>query len=262
MPDSGVIDIGESVKFGYYSQQGLKFDESMKVIDVVTNIAEHVDFGNGQVLSASQFLQHFLFAPAVQHNFVSRLSGGERRRLYLCTILMQMPNFLILDEPTNDLDIVTLGVLEEYLASFNGCLIVVSHDRYFMDRVIDHLLIFAGDGYIKEFSGNYTDYVDWKLAHDAHKRSLEMEAKPKSKNEVVEPKKVEKTRKLSYKETKEFEEIERDMPKLEAEKTELELVMSSGVTDVEELTIMANRVAELIAAIDEKSMRWLELSEV
>ena len=261
MPDGGVIDIGESVRFGYYSQQGLKFDDNIKVIDVVTNIAEHIDLGDGRVLSASQFLQHFLFAPAVQHNFVSRLSGGERRRLYLCTILMQMPNFLILDEPTNDLDIVTLGVLEEYLSNFKGCLMVVSHDRYFMDRVVDHLLIFAGNGYIKEFSGNYTDYVDWKKAYEIQKRQLELDAKPK-REEVQQPKRVESVRKLTYKESKELESLEVEIPKLETERAELEQTMSSGITDVDELMVMANRVAELIEMVDEKSMRWLELSEV
>ncbi len=256
-PDSGVIEVGESVRFGYYSQQGLTFDENEKVIDVVTAIAEEVRLGDGRRMSASQFLQYFLFTPETQYSFVARLSGGERRRLYLCTILMQSPNFLVLDEPTNDLDIVTLGVLEEYLQSFKGCLIVVSHDRYFMDKVADHLLVFCGDGQIKDFPGNYSDYIEWKRDYEAARRAEESKPKP-----TAEPHRVSAVRKLSYKEKCEMESLEAEIPQLEAEKAALESELSSGTLTVAELTAKSQRIADLIALIDEKSMRWLELSEI
>lgn len=253
-PDSGTIDVGESVRFGYYSQQGLDFDENAKVIDVVTEIAEQIVLGDGRVLSASQFLQHFLFAPDTQHNFVSKLSGGERRRLYLCTILMQSPNFLVLDEPTNDLDITTLTVLEEYLSSYKGCLMVVSHDRYFMDKVVDHLLVFSGDGNIKEFAGNYTDYIDWKRDFDAAKRA-ELSEKKSKETQQQPSRKSEQVRKLSFKEKREMEQLEAEIPMLEAEKSALEQEMNSGTLSVEQLTNHGKRIGELIDLIDEKSMR-------
>ncbi|MDL2208385.1 ABC-F family ATP-binding cassette domain-containing protein, partial [Parabacteroides sp. OttesenSCG-928-O15] len=263
-PDSGHFDIGETVRFGYYSQEGLRFDESMKVIDVVQDIAEFVDLGNGQKLSVSQFLNYFLFTPDRQHNYVHKLSGGEKRRLYLCTVLMRNPNFLVLDEPTNDLDIVTLNVLEEYLRNFKGCAIVVSHDRYFMDKVVDHLLVFRGNADIKDFPGNYSQYRDWKEEQDRLEREAEAarqaQAKPaQEKNNRPEKEVVKK--KLTYKEQKEFEALEADIPALEAEKEALETAMSSGTLSNEELLEKSARITEVIEAIDEKTMRWLELSE-
>ncbi|MDL2245649.1 ABC-F family ATP-binding cassette domain-containing protein [Parabacteroides sp. OttesenSCG-928-J18] len=263
-PDSGHFDIGETVRFGYYSQEGLHFDESMKVIDVVQDIAEFVDLGNGQKLSVSQFLNYFLFTPDRQHNYVHKLSGGEKRRLYLCTVLMRNPNFLVLDEPTNDLDIVTLNVLEEYLRNFKGCAIVVSHDRYFMDKVVDHLLVFRGNADIKDFPGNYSQYRDWKEEQDRLEREAEAarqtQAKPaQEKNNRPEKEVVKK--KLTYKEQKEFEALEVDIPALEAEKEALETAMSSGTLSNEALLEKSARITEVIDAIDEKTMRWLELSE-
>ncbi|MFR9672544.1 MAG: ABC-F family ATP-binding cassette domain-containing protein, partial [Rikenellaceae bacterium] len=259
-PDSGKIDIGQTVRFGYYSQAGITFDDNAKVIDVVTDIAETIDLGDGNRVTASQFLQHFLFDPKVQHNYVGRLSGGERRRLYLCTILMQNPNFLILDEPTNDLDIMTLQVLEEYLASFSGCVIVVSHDRYFMDKVADHLLVFEGDGRIKDFPSSYTDYLVWRelKSQQEHQNSApasqpkRVESKPNNNNAV---------KKLSFNEKRELETIEKQIPEMEAEKAALEVELSSGTLSVEQLTLKSQRISELIDLIDEQSMRWLELSE-
>lgn len=261
-PDKGGFDIGETVKFGYYSQDGLKFDEQMKVIDVVQNIAEVIDLGNGSKLTASQFLQHFLFPPEKQHNFVCKLSGGEKRRLYLCTVLITNPNFLVLDEPTNDLDIVTLNILEEYLQQFKGCVIVVSHDRYFMDKVVDHLLAFQGNARIKDFPGNYTQYREWKEVQELLEKEKEQAAKPKEeKVQQVQPKNDEK-KKLSFKEKREFEELDALIPQLEEEKANLENELSSGTLSTDELLQKSNRISQLIEAIEEKTMRWLELSEL
>lgn len=261
-PDKGSFNIGETVKFGYYSQDGLKFDEQMKVLDVIQNIAEVIDLGNGNRLTASQFLQHFLFAPEKQHNFVYKLSGGEKRRLYLCTVLITNPNFLVLDEPTNDLDIVTLNILEEYLQHFKGCVIVVSHDRYFMDKVVDHLLAFQGNAQIKDFPGNYTDYREWKEVQDSLEKEKIQAAKPKEeKPQTVQPKTEEK-KKLSYKEKREFEELDVLIPKLEEEKSQIEEELSSGALSTDELLAKSNRISELINEIDEKTMRWMELSEL
>ena len=263
-PDSGVIDIGETVRFGYYSQQGLEFDDSMRVIDVVTAIAEQVELGDGRRMSASQLLLHFLFTPETQYNYVARLSGGERRRLYLCTVLMQSPNFLVLDEPTNDLDIVTLGILEEYLQAFRGCVIVVSHDRYFVDKVADHLLVFCGGGELRDFAGTYSEYVAWKREYEAARRAEAAQARPKpqaAKTQAAKTQAAEAVpRKLSFNEKRELEALETEIPALEAEKAALEASLSSGTLPVEELTAQSRRIAELIASIDEKTMRWLELS--
>ena len=261
-PDKGGFDIGETVKFGYYSQDGLKFDEQMKVLDVVQNIAEVIDLGNGSRLTASQFLQHFLFPPEKQHNFVYKLSGGEKRRLYLCTVLITNPNFLVLDEPTNDLDIVTLNILEEYLQQFKGCVIVVSHDRYFMDKVVDHLLAFQGSARIKDFPGNYTQYREWKEVQELLEKEKEQAAKPKEeKVQQVQPKNDEK-KKLSFKEKREFEELDALIPQLEEEKANLENELSSGTLSTDELLQKSNRISQLIEEIEEKTMRWLELSEL
>ena len=263
-PDSGRFDVGETVRFGYYSQDGLQFDEQMKVIDVVQNIAEYVDLGDGKKMGVSQFLNYFLFSPEKQHNYVFKLSGGEKRRLYLCTVLMRSPNFLVLDEPTNDLDIVTLNVLEEYLRNFKGCAIVVSHDRYFMDKVVDHLLVFRGNADIKDFPGNYTQYREWKEVQD----QLEKEAEAARRAEIAptmektsRPEKEQK-KKLTFKERKEFEALEVEIPLLEAEKAELETAMSSGTLSNDELLAKSERIATVIEEIDEKTMRWLELSEL
>lgn len=256
-PDSGTLDIGETVRFGYYSQDGLQFNEQMKVIDVITDIAEVIELGNGKRLTASQFLQHFLFTPETQHSYVYKLSGGERRRLYLCTVLMKNPNFLVLDEPTNDLDIVTLQVLEEYLKSFKGCVIVVSHDRYFMDKVVDHLLVFKGQGDIRDFPGNYSDYRDWKLAKAEHDKE---EAKPKE--EKTQRVRLNDKRRMTFKEKKEFEQLEKDIAALEAEKTQIEEALCSGTLSVDELTEKSKRLPALNDELDEKTMRWLELSEI
>lgn len=261
-PDKGNFDIGETVKFGYYSQDGLKFDEQMKVLDVIQNIAEVIDLGNGNRLTASQFLQHFLFPPEKQHNFVYKLSGGEKRRLYLCTVLITNPNFLVLDEPTNDLDIVTLNILEEYLQQFKGCVIVVSHDRYFMDKVVDHLLAFQGNAKIKDFPGNYTEYREWKEIQEAIEKEKEQAAKPKEdKPQIASPKNDDK-KKLSFKEKREFEELDSLIPKLEEEKEKLENELSSGTLSTDELLSKSSRISELIDEIDEKTMRWMELSDL
>lgn len=256
-PDSGTLEIGETVRFGYYSQDGLQFDEQMKVIDVVQDIAEVIELGDGRRLTASQFLQHFLFTPETQHSYVYKLSGGERRRLYLCTVLMRNPNFLVLDEPTNDLDIVTLQVLEEYLKNFKGCVIVVSHDRYFMDKVVDHLLVFKGQGDIRDFPGNYSDYRDWKLAKAEHEKE---QSKPKE--EKTERVRLNDKRKLSFKEKKELEQLEKDIAALEEEKKRLEEMLCSGTLSVAELTETSKRLPVLGDELDEKTMRWLELSEI
>ncbi len=249
------------MKFGYYSQDGLQFDEQMKVLDVIQNIAEVIDLGNGNKLTASQFLQHFLFPPEKQHNFVYKLSGGEKRRLYLCTVLITNPNFLVLDEPTNDLDIVTLNILEEYLQQFKGCVIVVSHDRYFMDKVVDHLLAFQGQAKIKDFPGNYTQYREWKEIQEALEKEKEQQTKPKEeKPQSAVPKQDEK-KKLSFKERREFEELDTLIPKLEEEKANIEAELSSGILSSDDLITKSNRIGELIDEIDEKTMRWMELSE-
>ncbi len=259
-PDSGTIDIGETVRFGYYSQEGLVFDEQMKVIDAVRNIAEVIDLGNGKKLTASQFLQHFLFAPDVQHNYIGKLSGGERRRLYLCTVLMRNPNFLVLDEPTNDLDIVTLNVLEEYLHSFKGCVIVVSHDRYFMDKVVDHLLVFNGQADIRDFPGNYTQYRCWKDEQTRVRKEAETKSSS-SEDKAVRIRTGEK-RKMTFKERLEFERLEEEISVLEEEKKAMEEALCSGMLSVEELTEKSKRLPGLTELIEEKTMRWLELSEI
>lgn len=256
-PDSGTLDIGETVRFGYYSQEGLQFNEQMKVIDVITDIAEVIELGNGKRLTASQFLQHFLFTPETQHSYVYKLSGGERRRLYLCTVLMRNPNFLVLDEPTNDLDIVTLQVLEEYLQNFKGCVIVVSHDRYFMDKVVDHLLVFKGQGDIRDFPGNYSDYRDWKLAKAEHEKEA---AKPKE--EKTQRVRLNDKRRMTFKERKEFEQLEKEIAALEEEKKQIEEALCSGTLSVDELTEKSKRLPLLNGELDEKTMRWLELSEI
>ena len=260
-PDSGKFDIGDTVRFGYFSQEGLQFDDQMKVIDVVKDIAEYIDMGGGKHFSASQFLQYFLFTPEQQHNYVYKLSGGERRKLYLCTVLMKNPNFLVLDEPTNDLDIVTLQILEEYLQDFPGCVIVVSHDRYFMDKVVDHLLVFKGDGDIQDFPGNYTQYRSWiQLQPNQPKESKEIKVEKEVK--TTSDNNTQQKRKLTYKEKRELEQLEIDIEKLETEQRELEEALCSGTLSVEELTEKSKRLPILKEELDEKSMRWLELSEI
>ncbi|MDR3140931.1 MAG: ABC-F family ATP-binding cassette domain-containing protein [Tannerellaceae bacterium] len=260
-PDKGRFDIGETVKFGYYSQNGLQFDEQMKVIDVVQGIAEYVDLGDGKRLGVSQFLNYFLFTPEKQHNYVFKLSGGEKRRLYLCTVLMRNPNFLVLDEPTNDLDVVTLNVLEEYLCNFKGCVIVVSHDRYFMDKVADHLLVFRGNANVKDFPGNYTQYRDWKDAQEQAEKDAETNRKKLSPAPDKPIRKETEKKKLTFRERKEFETLEADVARLETEKAELETAMSSGALNGDDLLARSERIARVISEIDEKTMRWLELSE-
>jgi len=266
-PDSGSFDIGETVVFGYYSQDGLAFDDQMKVLDVVQNIAEEVNLGNGKKMSASQFLQHFLFTPETQHNYVYKLSGGEKRRLHLCTVLMQNPNFLVLDEPTNDLDIVTLNVLEEYLQSFKGCVIVVSHDRYFMDKVVDHLMVFKGNAELKDFPGNYTDFREWNELMEEQEREDKKLLEQKNKSQDTKTKQQEVTmpapqkRKLSFKEKQEFEALEKEIPALEQQKAEIESKLASGELSSDEIIKASQRHAEINDSIDEKTMRWLEMSE-
>lgn len=259
--DSGTLDIGETVRFGYYSQEGLQFDEQMKVIDVVQAIAEVIELGNGKRLTASQFLQHFLFTPETQHSYVYKLSGGERRRLYLCTVLMRNPNFLVLDEPTNDLDIVTLNVLEEYLRNFKGCVIVVSHDRYFMDKVVDHLLVFNGQGDIRDFPGNYTQYREWKENRVHLEKKKEKQVSQPHEEKTVKIRQDGK-RRMSFKEKREFEQLEQDIATLEAEKKVLEEALCSGGLSIDELTEKSKRLPLVSDLIDEKTMRWLELSEL
>ena len=254
--DSGTWDIGSTVRFGYYAQTGLKFDEGKKVIDTVRDIAEVVDLGNGQKMTASQFLQMFLFSPSQQYDFVGKLSGGERQRLHLCTVLMRSPNFLILDEPTNDLDIPTLNVLEEYLRNFQGCLIVVSHDRYFMDKVVDHLFVFHGEGNVQDFPGNYTQY------REASKEFRGLEVQEFKSSEVKGKVKTEQKRRLSFKEKKELEDLEIRMPKLEEEKTQLEALLSGGATLPNEIALVSARYKEVQDALDTVEMRWLELTEI
>lgn len=267
--DSGSWDVGSTVKFGYYAQTGLKFDEGKKVIDIVRDIAEVVDLGNGQRMTASQFLQMFLFSPNQQYDFVSKLSGGERQRLHLCTVLMRSPNFLILDEPTNDLDIPTLNVLEDYLKNFQGCLIVVSHDRYFMDRVVDHLFVFHGNGEVQDFPGNYTQYR-LEAKSDGYKNTTTSSGKSNNLrgNQIpaatTENKKTktEQKRRLSFKEKRELEELEKMLPELEEEKTQLETLLSGGATEADEIAKASVRYKEVQEKLDEVEMRWLELSEV
>ena len=266
-PDSGRFDIGDTVRFGYFSQEGLQFDEQQKVIDVVKDIAEYIDMGGGRHLTASQFLQHFLFTPEQQHNYVYKLSGGERRKLYLCTVLMKNPNFLVLDEPTNDLDIVTLQILEEYLQDFPGCVIVVSHDRYFMDKVVDHLLVFRGNGEIRDFPGNYTQYREfrgeWKeVRGESIPKGENKPKKESADNSITSHQSPTSKRKLSYKEKREFEQLEREIAALEDEQRQLEDALCSGTLSVEELTEKSKRLPLLKDELDEKSMRWLELSEI
>ncbi len=256
--DEGRIVIGDTVKFGYFSQEGLQFDESQKVIDVITAIADYVDFGGGKKLSASQLLQYFLFTPEQQYNYVYKLSGGERRKLYLCTVLMKNPNFLVLDEPTNDLDIVTLQILEEYLQDFPGCVIVVSHDRYFMDKVVDHLLVFKGNGDIKDFPGNYTQYREWERLQNQSSQSSQSTQSSQTKSSY----RHDDRRRMSYKEKREFEQLGRDIAALEEEQHLLEEQLCSGTLSVEELTEKSKRLPQLKDELDEKSMRWLELSEL
>lgn len=264
-PDEGRIVIGETVRFGYFSQEGLQFDEQQKVIDVITAIADYVDLGSGKKLSASQLLQYFLFTPEQQYNYVYKLSGGERRKLYLCTVLMRNPNFLVLDEPTNDLDIVTLQILEEYLQDFPGCVIVVSHDRYFMDKVVDHLLVFKGQGEVKDFPGNYTQYREWEKMESA---SSSTPSTPRSTSSTSTPSSPNKSyrhddrRRLSYKEKRELEQLEREIAALEEEQRLLEEQLCSGTLSVEELTEKSKRLPILKDELDEKSMRWLELEEL
>ena len=263
-PDSGRFDVGDTVRFGYFSQEGLKFDDQQKVIDVVSDIAEYVDLGGGKHLSASQLLQHFLFTPEQQYNYVYKLSGGERRKLYLCTVLMRNPNFLVLDEPTNDLDIQTLQVLEEYLQDFAGCVIVVSHDRYFMDKVVDHLLVFKGEGEIQDFPGNYTQYREWcRLQPKTEGEGAEKKAtKPTAKEQPSATQKKEGKRKMTYKEKREYEQLTKELEQLENEQKTLEEALCSGQLSVEELTEKSKRLPEIKDEIDEKEMRWLELAEI
>ena len=263
-PDSGQFDIGETVRFGYFSQEGLKFREDQKVIDVITEIADYIDLGGGQHMTASQFLQFFLFTPEEQHNYVYKLSGGEKRKLYLCTVLMRNPNFLVLDEPTNDLDIQTLQVLEEYLQDFAGCVIVVSHDRYFMDKVVDHLLVFKGEGEIQDFPGNYTQYREWcRLQPKTEGEGAEKKAtKPTAKEQPSATQKKEGKRKMTYKEKREYEQLTKELEQLENEQKTLEEALCSGQLSVEELTEKSKRLPEIKDEIDEKEMRWLELAEI
>ena len=256
-PDSGRFDIGETVRFGYFSQEGLKFREDQKVIDIITDIADYIDLGSGRHMTASQFLQYFMFSPEQQHNYVYKLSGGEKRKLYLCTVLMRNPNFLVLDEPTNDLDIQTLQVLEEYLQDFPGCVIVVSHDRYFTDKVVDHLLVFKGEGVVKDFPGNYTQYRQFSQLQS--KENIE---KAKTKEAPKKDYHNETKRKMTFKEKREFEQLEKDIETLEKEQAAIENELCSGNLSVDELTEKSKRLPILKDELDEKGMRWLELSEL
>ncbi len=256
-PDSGKFDIGETVRFGYFSQEGLQFDDQQKVIDVVSDVAENINLGGGKSMTASQLLQHFLFTPEQQHNFVYKLSGGELRKLYLCTVLMKNPNFLVLDEPTNDLDIQTLQVLENYLQDFPGCVIVISHDRYFMDKVVDHILVFKGEGEIQDFPGNYTQFREWNSL-----KPIEQKPEEKKEKSAVKDYRSNEKKKLSYKEKREFEALDEDITKLEQQIKDLEEEICSGKLTVEDLTAKSMLLPTLKEELDEKSMRWLELSEL
>ncbi len=257
-PDEGRIVVGDTVRFGYFSQEGLQFDEQMKVIDVVSAIADYVDLGGGKRLSASQLLQYFLFTPEQQYNYVYKLSGGERRKLHLCTVLMKNPNFLVLDEPTNDLDIVTMQILEEYLQDFPGCVIVVSHDRYFMDKIVDHLLVFKGQGEVKDFPGNYTQYREWQALEDGKSEKAARVSREKS----AKPVRHDDRRRMTFKEKQEFERLEQEIGQLEEERRQLEEALCSGSLSVADLTEKSKRLPVLQEELDEKSMRWLELSEI
>ena len=259
-PDSGRFDIGETVRFGYFSQDGMKFNEQQRVIDVISDIAEYIDYGGGQHITAGQLLQHFLFTPEQQYDYVYKLSGGEQRKLYLCTVLMRNPNFLVLDEPTNDLDIQTLEVLEEYLQDYPGCVIIVSHDRFFMDKIVDHLLVFNGEGVIKDFPGNYTQYREWESLKpkEAQNDKKTADTDKKEKREFV----GEQRRKKTYKEKCEFEQLGKDIAKLEQEQKEIEEALCSGTLSIDELTEKSKRLPEIKDALEDKEMRWLELSEI
>lgn len=259
-PDEGKFDIGETVRFGYFSQDGMVFDDQQKVIDVITDIAEYIDMGDGKHLTASQLLQQFLFTPEQQYNYVYKLSGGERRKLYLCTVLMRNPNFLVLDEPTNDLDIQTLQVLEEYLQDFAGCVIIVSHDRYFMDKVVDHLLVFKGDGEVNDFPGNYTQYRQW-CALQPKEMAIKKPCADENKDKDKKSSRNDQRRKMTYKEKMEFEQLSKDIEQLEAEQKQIEDALCSGTLTVEQITELSRRLPEVKDALDEKGMRWLELSE-
>jgi len=262
--DEGKFDIGETVRFGYFSQEGLQFRDDQKVIDVVRDIAEYIDLGQGRHFSASQFLQHFLFTPEQQYNYVYKLSGGEKRKLYLCTVLMKNPNFLVLDEPTNDLDIKTLQILEEYLQEFPGCVIIVSHDRYFMDKVVDHLLVFKGNGVIKDFPGNYTQYREWKKIEPEPEEQKKGEATNTVSQRSSGPRdpNANKKRKMTFKEKREFESLEKELETLNTEKKNIEEKLSGSNITVEEITTLSKRLPILNNEIDEKELRWLELSEI
>lgn len=259
-PDEGKFDIGETVRFGYFSQDGMVFDDQQKVIDVITDIAEYIDMGDGKHLTASQLLQQFLFTPEQQYNYVYKLSGGERRKLYLCTVLMRNPNFLVLDEPTNDLDIQTLQVLEEYLQDFAGCVIIVSHDRYFMDKVVDHLLVFKGNGEVNDFPGNYTQYRQW-CALQPKEMAIKKPCADENKDKDKKSSRNDQRRKMTYKEKMEFEQLSKDIEQLEAEQKQIEDALCSGTLTVEQITELSRRLPEVKDALDEKGMRWLELSE-
>lgn len=259
-PDSGHFDIGETIRFGYFSQEGMRFDEEQRVIDVITDIAEYIDFGEGNHITARQLLQRFLFTPEQQYDYVYKLSGGERRKLYLCTVLMRNPNFLVLDEPTNDLDIQTLEVLEEYIQDFPGCVIIVSHDRFFMDKIVDHLLVFQGDGHIKDFPGNYSQFREWQAMKqtEAATQQNTTPVAPKAKREFV----GEQRRKMTYKEKCEFERLGKEIEELEKEQKDIEDKLCSGTLDIDELTEKSKRLPQLKDELEEKEMRWLELSEI
>lgn len=261
-PDDGKFDIGQTVRFGYFSQEGLQFNDNDKVIDAVTSIADVIDLGGGRKMTASQFLNYFMFEPEQQHNFIHKLSGGERRKLYLCTVLMRNPNFLVLDEPTNDLDIQTLQVLEEYLQDFPGCVIVVSHDRYFMDKVVDHLLVFEGEGVVKDFPGNYTQYREWNSLKPAAEKEEPKKTASKAETTVKKSYRNDNRRKMTYKEKREYEQLTHDIEALETEQAALEQALCSGTLSVEELTEKSKRLPQIKEELDEKGMRWLELGEL
>ena len=259
-PDSGQFDVGDTVRFGYFSQDGMKFNDQQRVIDVISDIAEYIDYGGGKHITAGQLLQHFLFTPEQQYDYVYKLSGGERRKLYLCTVLMRNPNFLVLDEPTNDLDIQTLEVLEEYLQDFPGCVIIVSHDRFFMDKIVDHLLVFRGNGEIKDFPGNYTQFREW----ESLKPKAEAADKPNTTSEKKEKREFvgEQRRKKTYKEKCEFERLEKEIAELEKEQKQIEEELCSGTLSIEQLTEKSKRLPVIKGSLEEKEMRWLELSEI
>ncbi len=260
-PDAGKFDIGETVRFGYFSQDGLKFDENEKVIDVITDIAEYIDLGGGRKMTASQFLNYFMISPEEQHNYVYKLSGGERRKLYLCTVLMRNPNFLVLDEPTNDLDIQTLQVLEEYLQDFPGCVIIISHDRYFMDKVVDHLLVFKGNAEVNDFPGNYTQYREWKSLKSKEEEKIKQAKQSNAQTARKKDYRHDDRQRMSYKEKREYEQLEKDIKALEAEKASIEEALSSGMLSVDEITEKSKRLPVVNDELDEKEMRWLELDE-